>query len=168
MQRDILAARLTAHRKAAVKIAFSSDNKVIVEKFIKGRKLEAAVFGYDSPFSSYVGEIITSEQVYDPYNFNVSTGDDLIVPADIPNDMQLYIKEVAVTAFKALGCKGMARIDFFLTDDGELYLNKIGTSPGLRNNSVYPKLMEHAGISYAEQEDRLIKLALERAGVDYE
>ena len=153
--------------ETAVKIAFSSDNKVIVEKFIKGRKLEAAVFGYDSPFSSYVGEIITSEQVYDPYNFNVSTGDDLIVPADIPNDMQLYIKDVAVTAFKALGCKGMARIDFFLTEDGELLLNKIGTVPGLRPGSVYPKLMGHLGMTLPYLVDKLMEQAIENAETNY-
>ena len=146
---------------AAVKLAFSSDNKVLIEKYIKGRKLEAAVFGYDSPFSSFIGEIIPSATKYDPNDFIVSTGDDLVVPADLTNEMQLSIKETAVTAYKALGCKGMARVDFFLTDNGELLLNKIGTSPGLRSGSVYPKLMDHLGMPLPYLIDKLIEQALE-------
>ena len=129
---------------AAVKLAFLNDNKVIVEKYVSGRKLEAAVFGYDNPFSSYIGEILSVDKVYDPTEVNKSSGDDLVIPADLPMELMNDIRAVAVKAFKALGCKGMARIDFFLTDDGELLLNKVGTTPGLRKNSVYPKLMEQA------------------------
>ena len=132
---------------AAVKLAFLNDNKVIVEKYVSGRKLEAAVFGYDNPFSSYIGEILSVDKVYDPTEVNKSSGDDLVIPADLPMELMNDIRAVAVKAFKALGCKGMARIDFFLTDDGELLLNKVGTTPGLRKNSVYPKLMEHLGMS---------------------
>ncbi len=152
---------------AAVKIAFSSDNKVVVEKYIKGRKLEAAVFGYDTPFSSYIGEIVSENNSYDPTDFSVSTGDDLIVPADLPNDVQNSIRETAVTAYKALGCKGLARVDFFLTEDGELLLNKIGTSPGLRKNSVFTKLMNHLGMEHGYLLDKLLEQAIENAERSY-
>ncbi|MBQ4534593.1 MAG: ATP-grasp domain-containing protein, partial [Ruminococcus sp.] len=78
---------------AAVKIAFSNDNKVVVEKYIKGRKLEAAVMGYDSPFSSYIGEIVSNGTDYDPTDFSVTSGDDLVIPADISADLQNMIRE---------------------------------------------------------------------------
>ena len=96
---------------AAVKLAFLNDNKVIVEKYVSGRKLEAAVFGYDNPFSSYIGEILSVDKVYDPTEVNKSSGDDLVIPADLPMELMNDIRAVAVKAFKALGCKGMARID---------------------------------------------------------
>lgn len=152
---------------ASVKIAFINDKKVVVEKYIRGRKLEAAVFGYDNPFSSFIGEILNTDKVYDPTEVNVSSGDNLIIPADIPDELQAEIRDTAVKAYKALGCKGFARVDFFLTDDGELLLNKIGTSPGLRNNSVYPKLMEHLGMSQSYLIDKLLEQAIENAERNY-
>ncbi|MBQ8961572.1 MAG: D-alanine--D-alanine ligase [Ruminococcus sp.] len=153
--------------EAAVKLAFSTDNKVVVEKYIKGRKLEAAVFGYDNPFSSYIGEIVSTGKPYDPNDFTVSSGDDLIIPADLPNDTQNEIRQVAVNAYKALGCKGLARIDFFLTEDGRLLLNKIGTAPSLRKKSVYPKLMEHLGMTQSYLLDKLLEQAIENAERTY-
>ncbi len=146
-----------------VKIAFSNDKKVLVERYVKGRKLETAVFGYDAPFASYVGEILSADKAYDPTEVNKRSGDDLVVPADIPDEMQTEIREISIRAYKALGCRGMARIDFFLTEEGELLLNKIGTSPGLRNNSVYPKLMEHLGMSQEYLIDKLLEQAIENA-----
>lgn len=151
----------------AVKIAFSNDNKVVVEKYVSGRKLEVAVFGYDSPFASNVGEIISTSRSYDPTEVRKSSGDDLIIPADIPKDVSEFVRETAVKAFKALGCKGIARIDFFLTDEGVLLLNKIGTAPGLRLNSVYPKLMLDMGMDMAELTDRLLEMAVENADKSY-
>ncbi|MCR4795035.1 MAG: D-alanine--D-alanine ligase [Ruminococcus sp.] len=152
---------------SAVKLAFSSDNKVVVEKYVKARKLEAAVYGYDSPVCSAVGEIKDPNRPYDPTNFNVSTCDDLIVPADIPKDIEKQIQSTAIKAFKALGCKGMARVDLFLTEDGEILLNKIGTMPGLRKNSVFPKLMEELGFSHDELIDVLIEQAVDNADRTY-
>ena len=148
---------------SSVKIAFSNDKKVVVEKYVRGRKFEAAVMGYDNPFSSYIGEILSVDKKYDPTEVNQSTGDDLKIPADISDDMQEMIRDTAVNAFKALGCKGLARIDFFLTDDGELLLNKIGTAPGLRCNSVFPRLMEHYGMSMPYLMDKLLEQAIENA-----
>ncbi|MBQ6181965.1 MAG: D-alanine--D-alanine ligase [Ruminococcus sp.] len=151
----------------AVKIAFLNDNKVLVEKYVTGRKLEAAVFGYDNPFSSYVGEIITNGKVYDPTEVNQSSGDDLVIPADLPVETQNMIRDTAVRAYKALGCKGLARVDFFLTADGKLLLNKIGTAPGLRKNSVYTKLMEHLGMTHEYLLDKLLEQAIENAERSY-
>ncbi len=151
----------------SVKIAFSNDNKVVIEKYIKGRKLEAAIFGYDTPFSSYIGEIVSDDCSYDPTDFNVSSGDSLIIPADISDEQQKTIRETAVEAFKAIGCKGLARIDFFLTDNGELLLNKIGTSPGLKKSSVYTKLMEHLGMSLSDIIDSLMEQAIDNADRSY-
>lgn len=152
---------------SAVKVAFSNDNKVVVEKFIKGRKLEAAIFGYDSPFSSCIGEIVENGHTYDPNDFSATSGDELVVPADLPNDVHNRIRETAVQAFKALNCKGMARIDFFLTDDSQLLLNKIGVAPGLRKNSIYPKLMEHLGMSLPYLLDKMLEQAMENAERSY-
>ena len=152
---------------AAVKLAFSNDNKVVVEKYVRARKLEAAVLGYDQPVCSDIGEIASPDSTYDPNNFNVSTGDDLKVPADISPDLAKKVRETAVTAFKALGCKGLARVDLFLTEDGELLLNKIGTMPGLRKTSVFSKLMSGLGYSHEELIDELLEQAADNADRTY-
>jgi D-alanine-D-alanine ligase len=151
----------------AVKIAFSNDNKVIIEKYVKSRKLEVAVFGYDTPFASYIGEILSVDRKYDPTEVKKSSGDDLQVPADIPDELHNKIRGIALKAFKALGCKGYARIDFFLSENGELLLNKIGTAPGMRNNSVYPKLMKHLGMEMPYLVDKLLEQAIENAEKSY-
>ncbi|MDE6501820.1 MAG: D-alanine--D-alanine ligase [Ruminococcus sp.] len=152
---------------SAVKVAFSNDNKVVIEKFISGRKFEVGVFGYDSPYSSYVGEITDNKYHYNPRNFKAVSGDDLTVPADLPNDIQLKVRDTALNAFKALNCKGFARVDLFITDDGELLLNKIGVSPGLRHNSVFPKLMNHLGFPYPYLLDKMLENAIENAERSY-
>ncbi|MBR6986009.1 MAG: D-alanine--D-alanine ligase [Ruminococcus sp.] len=151
----------------AVKIAFSNDNKVVVEKFIKVRKLEAAVYGYESPSVSCIGEIVSTAKPYDPNNFSARSGDDLVIPADIDADTEKLVKDTAVLAYKALGCKGMARVDMFLTEDGKLLLNKIGNAPGMRKNSVFPKLMQHMGMELPELIDMLLELAIENADRSY-
>ncbi|WP_303836641.1 D-alanine--D-alanine ligase family protein [Ruminococcus flavefaciens] len=151
----------------AVKVAFSNDNKVIVEKYVHARKLEVAVIGYDNLICSPVGEIIASDKIYDPSDFNVSSGDDLTIPANITPETAKKAKEIATTAFKALGCKGMARVDLFLTDDGELLLNKIGTMPGLKSTSVFPKLMEQLGYDHEDLIDMLLEQAVENSDRNY-
>ncbi|MBR2283697.1 MAG: D-alanine--D-alanine ligase [Ruminococcus sp.] len=147
---------------AAVKVAFSNDNKVLVERHFIGRKLETAVYGYDEPKCSCVGEILSTDSIYDPTQVKKTSGDDLRVPADISGELQDEIRRISVDAYKALGCKGIARVDFILTENGEIILNKIGTAPGLRRNSVVPKLMEQYGMSMTELFDMLITLAIEK------
>lgn len=148
--------------KNAVKLAFTHGKKVIVEEYIKGRELECAVLGTDNPFASDVGEILSCNDFYD-YDAKYILGTSGIsIPADIPAEVSKEIRETAVKAFKATGCFGLARIDFFWADSGKVYLNEINTMPGFTSISMYPKLMEKLGISYSELLDRLIKLAYER------
>lgn len=148
--------------KNAIKLAFTHDKKVIVEEYIKGRELECAVLGTDNPFASDVGEIISCNDFYD-YDAKYILGTSgLNIPADIPKEASREIRETAVKAFKALGCFGLSRVDFFLADNGKVYLNELNTMPGFTSISMYPKLMEKLGIPYGELLDRLIKLAYER------
>ena len=139
-----------------------------MEQAISGREIECAVMGNSKPFASDVGEIRSACEFYD-YDAKYSDiGSETIIPADIPEDKREEIRQTAVKGYHALGCEGLARVDFFLADDGSVILNEINTMPGHTAISMYPKLMENIGIPCEEQEDRLIKLALERAGVDYE
>lgn len=149
----------------AVKMAFSNDNKVVVERYISGRKLEVAVTGYENPEASCVGEISFPDMEYDPTK--AGNGKNIIIPADIPENLRKKIRETAVNAFKALGCKGMARVEFFLTGDGELLLNKIITATGLRQTSIFPKLMDFSGTPLPELTDRLLQQAIENSERTY-
>ncbi len=151
-----------------IKLAFVHDKKVIVEEGISGREIECAVMGNTKPFASDVGEIRSACEFYDFDAKYKDLGSQTIIPADIDDGKREEIRETAVKGYKALGCEGLARVDFFLADDGSVILNEINTMPGHTAISMYPKLMENIGIPCEEQEDRLIKLALERAGVDYE
>lgn len=149
--------------KDAVKLAFSHGKKVIVEEYIKGRELECAVFGRENPFASDIGEIKSCNEFYD-YDAKYILGTSGIsIPADIDEKSAKTIRETAVKAFKTMDCSGLARVDFFLKDSGEVVLNEINTMPGFTQISMYPKLMEHMGISQSELMDRLIMLALETA-----
>ncbi len=149
--------------KESVKLAFAHDKKVIVEEYIKGREIECAVMGNEDPFASCVGEIRSCNDFYD-YDAKYILGTSgLDIPADIPDSKSAEIRDIAVRAFKALNCTGLARVDFFMKEDGTVILNEINTMPGFTSISMFPKLMEHMGISYPELLDRLISLALERA-----
>ena len=153
--------------KDAVKFAFSHDNKVVIEQFISGKELEVAVFGYDSPFASYVGEIEPCNDFYDYEAKYILGTSNLYIPARIDDEASKEIRETAVNAFKALGCKGLSRVDFFLTDDQEVILNEINTMPGFTPISMYPKLMEHLGMSYSYLVDKLIEQAMDNADKTY-
>ncbi len=156
-----------ASLKDAVKIAFTHDNKVVVEEFIKGSELEVAVFGYDSPFASFVGEIGKSSDFYDYDSKYINNSVNLHIPARIPDESAKEIREIAVKAYMAMGCKGLARVDFFLKDDGEIILNEINTMPGFTSISMYPKLMEDLGMSYSYLIDKLIEQAIDNADRNY-
>ena len=148
--------------KEAVKIAFSHDSKVVIEEFIEGQELEVAVFGYDNPFASYVGEIRPSADFYD-YDAKYVTGtSQLLIPAEIPEKASDTIRETAVAAYK-----GLSRVDFFLTKEGEVLVNEINTLPGFTNISMYPKLMEHLGMQPEYLIDKLIEQAIENAERTY-
>lgn len=134
--------------KKAINEALRYDNKIIIEEFIKARELEVAVMEDKKIIVSDVGEIITSCDFYD-YNakYNNSSSK-TIISADIPNDIKIKIQKLAKKIFVCLGCKGMARIDFFYND--KIYLNEINTIPGFTSISMYPMLLTNKHFSYKD------------------
>ena len=149
--------------REAIQIAFSHDCKVVIEEFIDGKELEVAVFGYDAPFASYVGEIQPAAEFYDYEDKYITGTSQLFIPARITDAQSDMLRETAVKAYKALGCKGLSRVAFFLQKDGGIILNEINTLPGFTNISMYPKLMEHLGMSQEYLVDKLIEQAMENA-----
>ena len=154
--------------KKGIKAAFTHDKKVIIEEEIKGIECECAVIGNDEPTASAVGEISAANEFYDydaKYNNSESR---TFIPARISDESRDKIRDTAVKAFKAMGCSGLARVDFFLCENGDVVLNEINTMPGHTPISMYPQLLEYGGMTCSEQEDKLIRLALERSDTAYE
>ena len=136
----------------------------MVEAFINGREIECSVMGNNFPRASIVGEIIPCNEFYD-YNAKYFDGGKsaVIFQAELPEDKAEEIRRLAVKAYKALDCSGMARIDFFVERDTQMvFINEVNTIPGFTKISMYPKLWEAAGVSYSDLIDRLIQLAFDR------
>jgi len=150
---------------AAVAEAFSYDTKIICEEFIQGREIECAVLGTDSPIASVPGEILIQAE-HDFYSYDTKYRDEhgaqLVIPADLSEEMAAKIRELACRVFITTCCEGMARVDFFLTEDGRVIINELNTIPGFTDVSMYPKLWEASGVSVTEVLDRLIDDALQR------
>lgn len=147
---------------AALDLAHQHDDVVLIERGITGRELEVAVLG-NPPYHqiSGVGEIIPGEEFYsydDKYS-NSSTSQ-AVVSAALDDNVREYVRQQAARVYEVLGCQGLARVDFFLTDDGTLYLNEVNTLPGFTNISMYPKLWRAAGVSYSQLIEQLIQLAI--------
>jgi D-alanine-D-alanine ligase len=139
------------------------DRRMIVEQGISGRELEVAVLGNDAPIASIVGEIRPRRAFYDYVAKYVSNDSELLIPAPLPPETAEAVRSLALRAYQAIDCAGLGRVDLLLDrDSGQLYLNEINTMPGFTRISMYPKLWEASGISYAELLDRLIELALDR------
>jgi D-alanine-D-alanine ligase len=139
------------------------DRKVIVEKGIDAREIEISVLGNDDPQASVPGEIIPSREFYDYKAKYVDDDSRLLIPAPLSEAEVRDARELAVRAFQALECSGMARVDLFLEKPtGKFLVNEINTLPGFTSISMYPKLWEASGVSYADLLDRLIALAIER------
>ena len=152
----------TEELKAALKKAAEYDDKVLVEEFISGHEVEVAVLGNEKPVASVVGEIIAGAEFYDYEAKYISTESRTEIPADIDADAAERLRSAAVAVYEALGCKGMSRVDFFLTYEGnEVVFNEINTLPGFTSISMYPKLFEAAGVPNDKLVDELISLALE-------
>ncbi|RAK15676.1 D-alanine-D-alanine ligase [Anoxybacillus vitaminiphilus] len=148
--------------EAAFIEAFKYDRKIIIEEAIVGREIEIGVIGNDKPICSVVGEIIPKKEFYD-YQAKYEDGDtELIIPADVTEEQYETIKQMAITAFKALDLCGLVRADFFLTKDGVIYINEVNTMPGFTPFSMFPLLWKHTGVSYPELIERLVQLAIER------
>ncbi len=147
----------------ALERAFSVGRKVLIEEEIVGREIECSVLGNNSPeASSVLGEIIPLRDFYSyDAKYLDDDGAELIIPAKIDIQVSDKILKAAKEAFLITECRGMARVDFFLKDDGNFVLNEINTLPGFTKISMFPKLWEASGLSYTELLDRLIELALE-------
>jgi len=146
----------------ALKSACSLDSKIVVEKAITGREIEVAVLGNDEPEVSVCGEIEPGSDFYDYHDKYIHNSAKLFIPARIPVEMQSEVKSIALKAYKALGCKGMSRIDFFVDEKrGTIVLNEVNTIPGFTDISMYPRLMAASGLSFPELAERLLQLALE-------
>jgi D-alanine-D-alanine ligase len=157
----------------AIDLAASYDRKIVVEQGVggkggKARELEVAVLGNDHPEASVVGEIVPSKEFYDYEAKYLSEGSDLIIPAKLTKAQTKRVQQMAIAAFRACDCSGLARVDFLMEPTsssgkaGRIYLNEINTMPGFTSISMYPKLWAASGVAYPELIDRLIALALER------
>ncbi|MBD9503253.1 D-alanine--D-alanine ligase [Pseudomonas sp. BGr12] len=147
----------------AVRLALAFDDKVLVESAVKGREIECAVLGNEQPIASGCGEIVVGSGFYS-YDSKYIDEDaaKVVVPADIPAEASERIRQLAVDAFLALECSGLARVDVFLTETGEVLINELNSLPGFTRISMYPKLWQAAGMTYSELVSRLIDLAIER------
>jgi D-alanine-D-alanine ligase len=160
--------------RAALALAAKYDRKLVVEQAVgggrkgtgKARELEVAVLGNDKAEASVVGEIVPAKEFYDYEAKYLSEGSTLAIPAKIEKAQAKAIRAMAVQAFKACDCAGLARVDFLMEPgkNGRIYLNEINTLPGFTAISMYPKLWQASGLPYPKLIDRLIELALERAG----
>jgi D-alanine-D-alanine ligase len=158
----ITKARSHEELRAGVELAFRHDEKVLIEEFVSGVEVECGVLGNKQPIASLPGEIVPSSDWYDFSAKYDEGGMELIVPPRIPEAQSRRVQEISVDSFVATECEGMARVDCFVRDDGEVLINELNTIPGFTATSVYAKLFEASGISYPELLDRLIELALER------
>ncbi len=138
------------------------DEKILVEEFIHGREIEVAVMGNDSPAASVCGEIDSGADFYDYDAKYVTDTSTAYIPARISDEVAEQVREAAVKVYSAIGCKGLSRVDFFVTYEGErVVFNEINTLPGFTSISMYPKLFAASGIAYSQLIDNLLQLALE-------
>ena len=155
------AADRAALEKALVAAA-KFDEKILVEEFIHGREIEVAVLGNEEPIPSVCGEIDSGADFYDYDAKYITDTSTAYIPARIPEDVQETVRKLAVKVYTAIGCRGLSRVDFFVTYEGNrIVFNEINTLPGFTSISMYPKLFEASGIPYAQLIDRLIVLARE-------
>lgn len=148
---------------AGLQEAAAYDRRVLIERGVNAREIEVSVLGNDDPQASIPGEIVPAAEFY---SYEAKYHDDrsqLLIPAPLDESQAQEARELAVGAYKAIDCAGMARVDFLLDrDSGKLYINELNTIPGFTRISMYPKLWEASGLPYPQLLDRLIELALER------
>ncbi|RJP47298.1 MAG: D-alanine--D-alanine ligase [Anaerolineaceae bacterium] len=144
--------------------AAAFDRRILVERgVVDASEIEVSVLGNDEPIASVPGEVLPSREFYSYESKYVDGTSGLVIPAQIPEETSNQIRDLAVRAYKAIDCAGMARADFFLEKEtGRVLLNELNTLPGFTSISMYPKLWAATGISYPELVDRLIQLALDR------
>jgi D-alanine-D-alanine ligase len=156
-------ARTVEAVRDAIEHALTYDEWVVVEEAITGREIEVAVLGGTSPAASLAGEIVPGDEFYTYEDKYVTDGAQLLVPAPLSAGDMAAAQALALRAFGALRCDGLARVDFFFEEDGRGFLcNEVNTMPGFTPISMFPKLWIHSGLSYPDLIDRLVELALER------
>jgi len=157
-------AKHVAELRTAIKLAADFDRKVVVEAAVpQAREVEVAVLGNDEPEASVPGEIIPSREFYDYESKYVDESSRSVIPAKLSDAQTAEVRRLAIDAYKAIDCSGLARVDFLLAgDSGVVYLNELNTLPGFTTISMYSQLWAATGLSYPELVDRLIMLALER------
>jgi D-alanine-D-alanine ligase len=143
--------------------AAAYDRRVLVERGVNAREVEVSVLGNDAPLASVPGEILPSREFYSYEAKYVDGTSGLLIPAPLPSEVTEKVRQMAVAAYKAIDCAGMARVDFFVDKmTCEIFLNEVNTIPGFTSISMYPKLWDASDMPYAKLVDRLIDLALER------
>ncbi len=153
---------------AAMDEAARYDRKLVIEQGIGGKKgkareIECSVLGNDNPIASLPGEIVPIKEFYDYDAKYLIEGSESIIPANLPKTKQREVQKLAIAAFNAVDCAGMARVDFLMDPrTGKIYVNEVNTIPGFTSISMYPKMWAATGIDYPELMDRLIQLGLER------
>ncbi|MBO4869464.1 MAG: D-alanine--D-alanine ligase [Clostridia bacterium] len=145
---------------AAVNEARRFDDKVLVEEYIKGREIEVAVMGNDEPFASRPGEICPNSEFYDYNTKYISDTATYFIPAELPEEISEKIRGYALKIYRALCCKGLSRVDFFVRGD-EVFFNEINTLPGFTSISMYPSLMQDHGFTYSGVVEELFRYAKE-------
>jgi D-alanine-D-alanine ligase len=150
--------------QAAIAEALRYDVKVMAEAAVEGREIECAVLGNESAQAFAPGEILPNHEFYSyEAKYLDPEGAELRLPADLPDTLSREVRELALTAFQAVECSGMARVDFFLERGSDrILLNEINTIPGFTNISMFPKMCEASGVPYPELLDRLVELAAQR------
>jgi D-alanine-D-alanine ligase len=152
----------------AIEEAAKFDRKIVIEQGVGGKKekareIECSVLGNDEPAASVPGEIVPGKEFYDYTAKYLDEGSELIIPAKLTKTETKKVQDMAVAAFKAVDCSGLARVDFLMDPKTrKIYLNEINTMPGFTSISMYPKLWAASGLEYADLIDRLIQLGIER------
>lgn len=146
-----------------IKTAFEYDRRVVVEQGVQAREVEIALLGNEQVDTSLIGEVIKKPGFFDYEEKYIKKNYKEKYPADLTKEQENKVKSYAVNGFKALDGNGMARCDFFVTEDDEVFLNEINLIPGFSSESIFAKLWEKSGLSYKEMIKRIIQLGIERA-----
>jgi D-alanine-D-alanine ligase len=152
----------------AITAAAKYDRKIVIEEGVggahgKAREIECSVLGNDEPKASVPGEIVPIKEFYDYDAKYLEEGSELVIPAKLSADETATVQKLAVEAFQAVDCSGLARVDFLMDPATRaLYVNEINTMPGFTSISMYPKLWAASGLSYSDLIERLIELGIER------
>lgn len=148
----------------ALETAFMYDSKILIERAVEGDEIECAILGNLNPEASVIGRIIPPDGDFYSYEakYTDEHGTVFEIPANLPEDVTKRARDIALKTFQILGCEGMSRVDMFLTKNNQIIVNEINTIPGFTKMSVYPRLWNASGLSYADLITKLIELALER------